>query len=138
MSPCPSSCSAPIWSRMVLESTREETWNAIRAGILALIRPVMTSTEGRWVASDQVDTGRPRLLRQACDQFLDLLADDHHHVGELVDHHDDVREWLEVRRLPSGTSGRAGCQNRVLQRFTLVRGIAHLAVETGEVAHAQR
>ena len=36
---------------MVRESTREDTWNAIRAGMFALINPVMTSTEGRWVAT---------------------------------------------------------------------------------------
>src|SRR5690554_6292395 len=30
---------------------REETWKAIRVGMLALISPVTTSTEGRWVAS---------------------------------------------------------------------------------------
>ena len=35
---------------MVLESTLEETWKAIRVGILALIKPVITSTEGRCVA----------------------------------------------------------------------------------------
>ena len=50
MSPCPSRCSAPIWSRMVRESTFDETWNAMRLGMLALISPVITSTEGRWVA----------------------------------------------------------------------------------------
>ena len=33
-----------------LESTMEDTAKAIREGIFALIRPVMTSTEGRWVA----------------------------------------------------------------------------------------
>ena len=47
MSPCPRSCSAPCWSRMVRESMREETWKAMREGMLALMRPVMTSTEGR-------------------------------------------------------------------------------------------
>ena len=33
------------------ESTREATRNAIRVGKFALMMPVMTSTEGRWVAS---------------------------------------------------------------------------------------
>ena len=46
----PSSASAPIWSRMVRESILLETWNERRVGMLALIRPVMTSTLGRWVA----------------------------------------------------------------------------------------
>ncbi len=35
---------------MVRESTCEATWKAIREGRLALITPVMTLTEGRWVA----------------------------------------------------------------------------------------
>ena len=48
---------------------------------------------------DQVDAGGARLLRQARDQLLDLLADDHHEVGELVDDDDDVRQRLEVRDL---------------------------------------
>src|SRR5437867_2028369 len=50
MSPAPSSVSAPDWSRMVRESTFDATWKAMRAGILALMRPVMTSTDGRCVA----------------------------------------------------------------------------------------
>ena len=50
MSPLPSSFSAPFMSMMVLESTPEETANAILDGTLALIRPVMTFTEGLWVA----------------------------------------------------------------------------------------
>ena len=39
-----------IWSRMVRESTFAETWNAMRVGMFALMRPVITSTEGRCVA----------------------------------------------------------------------------------------
>src|SRR5207253_1489418 len=50
MSPSPSRRSAPIASRMVRESVREVTRKEMRAGKLALMRPVMTSTEGRWVA----------------------------------------------------------------------------------------
>ena len=50
MSPIPSSDSAPIWSRIVRESIFDDTWNAIRVGTLALIRPVITSTDGRCVA----------------------------------------------------------------------------------------
>src|SRR5579883_1377102 len=51
MSPRPSRASAPLESRMVRESTFVATRNEMRAGKLALISPVMTSTEGRWVAS---------------------------------------------------------------------------------------
>ena len=37
-------------SRMVRESVLEATWKAMRDGKFALITPVMTFTEGRWVA----------------------------------------------------------------------------------------
>ena len=50
MSPLPSSLSAPIESRIVRLSFACATWNAIRAGKLALIVPVMTFTDGRCVA----------------------------------------------------------------------------------------
>ena len=51
MSPCPSSDSAPLWSRITRESVWEDTAKAIRDGTLALIIPVITSTRGLWVAS---------------------------------------------------------------------------------------
>ena len=35
---------------MVRESIFDVTWNAMRDGKFALMRPVMTSTDGRWVA----------------------------------------------------------------------------------------
>jgi hypothetical protein len=35
---------------MVRESILLDTWKEIRVGMLALMRPVMTSTDGRWVA----------------------------------------------------------------------------------------
>ncbi len=50
MSPRPSSDSAPFASRMVRESTFVATRNDMRAGKLALMSPVMTSTDGRCVA----------------------------------------------------------------------------------------
>ena len=50
ISPFPRSFSAPFISRIVRESVPEVTENAIRLGIFALIRPVMTFTDGRWVA----------------------------------------------------------------------------------------
>ncbi len=50
MSPRPSSDSAPLASRMVRESTFVATRKEMRAGKLALISPVMTSTDGRCVA----------------------------------------------------------------------------------------
>ena len=50
MSPLPMRRSAPGWSRMTRLSAREDTEKAMRLGMLALITPVMTSTDGRWVA----------------------------------------------------------------------------------------
>ena len=50
ISPFPNSFSAPAESIIVRESTAEETDKAIRDGIFALIKPVMTLTDGRCVA----------------------------------------------------------------------------------------
>ncbi len=50
MSPNPRSVSAPDWSRIVRESNWEITLKETRDGKFALITPVSTSTEGRWVA----------------------------------------------------------------------------------------
>ena len=51
MSPIPSRFSAPGQLMMVAESCREATWKEMRAGKFALITPVTTSVEGRWVAT---------------------------------------------------------------------------------------
>ncbi len=51
MSPCPSSASAPLVSRITRESVCDETAKAMRDGTFALIMPVITSTDGRCVAS---------------------------------------------------------------------------------------
>ena len=50
-SPLPTSFSAPGWSRITRLSARDEVANASRLGTFALISPVTTSTDGRWVAS---------------------------------------------------------------------------------------
>jgi len=50
ISPRPSNFSAPKLSSIVRESVLDATENAIRAGILALIKPVITSTLGLCVA----------------------------------------------------------------------------------------
>ena len=47
----PTSRSAPGWSRMTRESVRLDTAKAMRAGMFALITPVITLTLGRWVAT---------------------------------------------------------------------------------------
>src|SRR5215831_12591512 len=82
MSPRPRSCSAPLPSRIVRESIFDDTRKEMRDGRLALMRPVMTSTDG------------PRHLRQPRDRFLDLVARHHHQVRELVDDDDDKRQRL--------------------------------------------
>ncbi len=51
MSPWPTSFSAPPWSKIVRLSCWVAIARAIRDGMLALISPVTTSTEGRWVAT---------------------------------------------------------------------------------------
>ena len=91
MSPMPSSDSAPFWSRITRESVCELTAKAIRDGTLALIMPVMTSTRGRLRGEHEVDADRARLLRDPDDRVLDVGRRDHHQVGELVDHAEDVR-----------------------------------------------
>ena len=66
MSPRPRSLSAPLASRMVRLSFFCATWNAMRAGKFALIVPVMTSTEGRWVARIMwMPTARDNCARRA-------------------------------------------------------------------------
>ena len=46
----PRSFSAPFWSTTIRESVRLETLKAMRVGRFALIKPVITSALGRWVA----------------------------------------------------------------------------------------
>ena len=70
----------------------------MRVGMFALMSPVMTSTEGRCVASTRWIRGA-RLAGEPGDELLYFLADDHHEIGELVDHHDDVRHRLKLLRL---------------------------------------
>ena len=49
--PLPIRRSAPGWSRITRLSASDETEKAMRDGTLALMTPVITSTDGRWVAS---------------------------------------------------------------------------------------
>src|SRR3546814_8008468 len=46
---------------------------------------------------DEMDACGARLLGQALDQELDLLARRHHQVGELVDDHHDLRQHVEIQ-----------------------------------------
>ena len=124
MSPLPSSCSAPLPSRIVRESIFDETRNEMRAGRLALMSPVMTSTDGRCVARIRwMPTARAICARRA-DRFLDLVARHHHQVGELVDDDDD--EGQRLRRLA------------VLRRPLLRDRVPDVAVVLLDVADAFR
>ncbi len=82
---------------------------------------------------DQVDTSRPRLLRDTGDQFLDLLADDHHHVGEFVDHHDDGRQLGQQRCFVVDAFA---VVQRVGNRLAALLGFLDLGIEARQVAHA--
>ena len=65
MSPWPSRLSAPFESRITRESVCDETAKAIRDGTFALIIPVITSTDGRWVASTRwIPTARDFCARR--------------------------------------------------------------------------
>ena len=133
MSPCPSSASAPIWSRIVRESTRAETWNAMRVGNVGLDEAGDHIDRRPLGREDEVDAGGARFLREPRDQLLDLLADHHHQIGQLVDHHDDQRHLVQrlgVLRRWTRADSRIGF-------FAFIR-VAHLLVEAGHVAHAQR
>ena len=75
MSPLPRSCSAPLPSRIVRESIFDATRNAMRAGRFALMRPVITSTDGRCVARIRwMPTARAICARRAIDSSTSLLA----------------------------------------------------------------
>ena len=69
---------------------------------MALIRPVTTSTLGRWVASTRWMPGGARQLGDPDDRLLDVARGDHHQVGQLVDDDQQVRvgrqDALGVRR----------------------------------------
>lgn len=74
----------------------------MRDGMLALIRPVMTLTEGRWVATTKCMPGRPSQLGDTANQLLKLATCLHHQVGEFVNDDHDMRQWLFVFRFLNG------------------------------------
>src|SRR5277367_3231761 len=87
MSPWPKSCSPPCSPMMVRLSILEVTWKLIRVGKLALMVPVITSTEGRCVA----------MIRwMPAARALDILSGHHHQVGDLVDHHHQIGHGLRA------------------------------------------
>ena len=136
----PRSCSAPISPRMVRLSILEVTWKEIRVGKFALIVPVMTSTEGRWVAMMRWMPRRAGHLGEALDAGLDLLAGDHHQVGHLVDDDDDVghrlgAEFFRLEHRLAGILVEAGLDGAGEGLVTLDR-VLHAGVVAVDVAHA--
>ena len=85
---------------------------------------------------NEVDAGRTCLLCQARNELFDLLADDHHHVGEFVDEDDNERQRFQRPR--RFTQFRVRLEQRVHHRLAGVLGILDLLVEAGQVAHAHR
>ena len=85
-----------------------------------------------------MDAGSTGLLRQPRNQLLDLLADDHHQVGEFVDHDDDVRQWIERRHCAFVLAhGKQSRDQRIGHRLAGLLCVAHLAVETTQVPDTQ-
>ena len=89
---------------------------------------------------NQVNARGARLLRQARDQFLHFLADDHHQIGQLIDDNHHERQWPQVlnqslidRRIIGSTHG----QNRVFDRLARRPGIFDVAVVARNIAHAE-
>ncbi|MNB93534.1 hypothetical protein D3C75_406680 [compost metagenome] len=85
---------------------------------------------------NEVNTCRPRLLGDTGDELFHLLADDHHHVGELVHHHDYVGQLLELRR--HLIHGVTRTPQGIPQGLALGGRGQHLVVVTLEVAHPDR
>ena len=76
---------------------RLDTANAMRAGMLALITPVITLTLGRWVATIRwMPTARAFCAMRVM-RLLHVAGRHHHEVVELVDDHDDVGQPLGSR-----------------------------------------
>ena len=74
----------------------------------------------------EMDTDRPALLRQPNDMALDLLAGRHHHVGDLVGNHHDIRH----------RGGDGGCLFVGLRPHPLEQLVAAELVVLREVPHA--
>ena len=75
ISPLPSSFSAPLSSMMTRESTAEETMNAMREGMFALINPVIMSVDGRCVATIRwIPDARPSWAMRQMDSSTSLEA----------------------------------------------------------------
>ncbi len=130
----------PLLARIVRLSILDVTWKEMRVGKFALIVPVMTSTEGRWVAmirwmpaarASVPGAGSP--LRSPCRP--------HHQVGHLVDDDDDIGHGREIERLLlidrlAGRAVEAGLHIGI-DRLALRPCSGRPAVIAVDVAHAE-
>ena len=75
ISPFPTRLSAPCWSRMMRLSSELATDRAMRLGILAFMRPVITSARGLWVATTRcMPAARPIWATRQMDSSTSLAA----------------------------------------------------------------
>ncbi len=114
----------------------------MRVEILALIRPVSTSTDERWIASSRWIPEARGLLRQAGDKLLHLLTHHHYHVRQLVDDDHDIGEMGEVRHClglvysqPARLGHEQGIEDGLPGRLRL--RVRDPTVVAGDVAHAE-
>ena len=134
MSPLPISFSAPIWSRMTRLSASVLTENARRLGMLALITPVITSTDGRCVAITRWMPTARAICAEPADARLDVTGRDHHEVGQLVDdHHDEGQTLVGLAGFGIGIVG--GRQVALVEHRVVTGDVAHADVGEDVVAH---
>ncbi len=78
---------------------------------------------------NQVHPGGARLLCQPGNQFLDFFAHHHHQVGQLVDHHHDVRQPLQglglLGREAEGVADGLATRRRLGDLGVVARQVAH-------------
>ena len=88
----------------------------------------------------QVNSRCPGLLGDACDQFLHLFADNHHHVGKLVYYDNDAGQgfkgWADLF-LHRCHGQLIGLPGGIVDRGSRGNGVRHLTVVAGQVTHPQ-
>ena len=124
----PSRRSAPLASRTTRLSILLETTNEMRVGMLALMRPVMTFVEGRWVASTRwMPTARLFWARRVIESSTSLPFVSITSASSSIDDHEVGHV---VGQLSSSRPARSRAFSRLLLRELVVAGdVAHAAGE---------
>ena len=87
---------------------------------------------------DEVDACGTGFLGDSRNKLLDLLADDHHHVGKFVDDHHDERQGFQFRAfLLVVRQVLIRFPGRIEQWFTCCGCIPNLTVVASQVAYSQ-